>query len=205
MSPKHRKIWNAIEASDIPNEDKVAFFNVWLSRIPLGGRLSMKIIDQLEAIGEYPDTWSGAGEKENPKVAEILYNSVSKETIDKYRNITIPTSAEKAELKKRFKAEVLPVAEEILSYIGSIGYRLITIHQDYRITLTDFKKGIYTNNYRFTADEPIDVPIEEISNHIKEIISKAGFEFKPNYMPDIVNFNEKYNTLLLSVYIQRQY
>ena len=180
MSPKRRKIWNAIETSNIPNENKVAFFNVWLSRLPLGSKVSYKINQQLNDIGEYAYTWSDAGESENPKVAEILYSSVSKETLEKYRNNTSATSNEKSALRKSFKSEVVPVVDRILSYIGSIGYEMTNDNMNnYRIIMTDFKKGICTCYYKFIASDMVDITPEEISNYIIDIIDETGFEFKP--------------------------
>ena len=107
----------------------------YLNLMPEGEELTVWDIDyDMEVYfygGKPADTWSKAGEKENPKVAEILYNSVSKETLDKYRNLSIPTSKEKSELKKSFKSNVTDVINEIISYIKSSGYDMVTPRNPY--------------------------------------------------------------------------
>ena len=207
MSPKRRKIWNAIEISDIPNEDKVAFFNVWLSRLPLGSKISDKIRQELNSIDINADTWSKAGEKENPKVAEILYNSVSKETLDKYRNLSIPTSKEKSELKKSFKSNVTDVINEIISYIKSSGYDMVTPRNPYtnvsNFTMSDFKKGICTGYYKFIANDVNNALLNELNNHILSIINDNGFEYKMDHRQNPLEILG--DELTLAFNIQKQY
>lgn len=209
MSPKRRKIWNAIEASDIPNEDKVTFFNVWLSRLPLGSKISDKIRHELNDIDVHAYTWGNAGEEENPKVAEILYNSVSKETLDKYRNLIVPTSKEKSELKKFFKSKVTNVINEIISYIESFGYEMTTPRTPYdnvsNFTMSDFKKGICTGYYHFTVNDLSNDLLNEMNNHILHVINDNGFEYKADDRPNPLDngFNDK--DLVLAFNIQKQY
>ena len=207
MSPKRRKIWNAIETSNIPNEDRVAFFNVWLSRLPLGSKISDKIRRELNDIDVHAYTWGNAGEEENPEVAEILYNSVSKETLDKYRNLIVPTSKEKSELKKSFKSKVTNVINEILSYIKSFGYEMTTPRTPYEnvsnFAMSDFKKGICTGYYEFTVNDLSDDLLNEMNNHILRIINDNGFEYKADDRPNPLD--NEFKDLVLAFNIQKQY